>query len=87
MPNSDSTKVTGKRKISSYYNPALRRQQCRTNQARYRDRQRNAQMQLEKRVEQLQQEVKRKYRDLASREKSNQSPWRVVAEVFSLFEN
>ncbi|KAF1781515.1 hypothetical protein GQ600_1333 [Phytophthora cactorum] len=89
-PNSDSTKVTGKRKISSYYNPALRRQQCRTNQARYRDRQRNAQMQLEKRVEQLQQEVsslKRKYRDLASREKSNQSPWRVVAEVFSLFES
>ncbi|KAF1785165.1 hypothetical protein GQ600_12705 [Phytophthora cactorum] len=88
-PNSDSTKVTGKRKISSYYNTALRRQQCRTNQARYRDRQRNAQMQLEKRVEQLQQEVgslKRKYRYLASRERSNQSPWSIVAEVFRLLE-
>ncbi|KAG2809207.1 hypothetical protein PC129_g22662 [Phytophthora cactorum] len=75
--------------MSSYCNTALRRQQCRTNQARYRDRQRNAQMQLEKRVEQLQQEVgslKRKYRYLASRERSNQSPWSIVAEVFRLLE-
>ncbi|ETP51624.1 hypothetical protein F442_03260 [Phytophthora nicotianae P10297] len=85
-----TTRATGKRKMSAYYSSALRRQQCRANQARYRDRQRNARTQLEKSVEQLQQEVgslKRKYRDLSSRKRSNQSPWRVVAEVFSLFES
>ncbi|OWZ17819.1 Bzip transcription factor [Phytophthora megakarya] len=67
-----------------------RREQCRANQARYRDKQRNAQFLLENSVEQLQAELdnlKRRYRDLSSRERSNQSPWSIVAEVFRLLES
>ncbi|KAG1705330.1 hypothetical protein DVH05_004261 [Phytophthora capsici] len=66
-----------------------RREQCRANQARYRDKQRNAQIQLETSVAQLHKELetlKRRYRDLSSRESSNQSPWSIVAEVFRLLE-
>ncbi|KAH7482298.1 bZIP transcription factor 1 [Phytophthora ramorum] len=67
-----------------------RREQCRANQARYRDKQRNAQLQLEKSVELLHAELdtlKRRYRDLSSWERSNQSPWSIVAEVFRLLES
>ncbi|EGZ24852.1 hypothetical protein PHYSODRAFT_479772 [Phytophthora sojae] len=67
-----------------------RREQCRANQARYRDKQRNAQLQLEQNVELLHQEVsnlKRRYQDLSSRERSSQSPWSIVAEVFHLLES
>ncbi|KAF4031026.1 hypothetical protein GN244_ATG17120 [Phytophthora infestans] len=88
-PSSDTTKVTGKRKVFSYYSTAFRRQQSRKSQARYRDRQRNAQMQLVENVKQLQQEVNELQRECgnqSSRTKSNRSPWCVVAEVFSLFE-
>ncbi|CAH0482305.1 unnamed protein product [Peronospora belbahrii] len=66
-----------------------RREQCRANQARYRDKQRNAQMTLEKSVEQLHQELdvlKCKYRDLSSHGRSNQSPWSIAAEFFQLVE-
>ncbi|KAL4160794.1 hypothetical protein PRNP1_001356 [Phytophthora ramorum] len=76
--------------MTNYYSTNERRQQCRTNQARYRAKQRNAHIQLEKSVKQLHQEVdglKRRYRDLSSRERSNQSPWSIVAEVFRLLEN
>ncbi|OWY94308.1 Bzip transcription factor [Phytophthora megakarya] len=85
-----TTSSLGKRKLSNYYNTSIRRQQCRTNQARYRDRQRAAQLQLENSVGELQQEVdqlKRQYRDLASRERNNHSPWSIVAEVFHLLES
>ncbi|ETP23623.1 hypothetical protein, variant [Phytophthora nicotianae CJ01A1] len=81
-------KETNKRKREED-NKFRRREQCRANQARYRDKQRNAQLQLERSVEQLHKELetlKRRYRDLASRERSNQSPWSVVAEVFRLLE-
>ncbi|KAG2785732.1 hypothetical protein PC129_g13407 [Phytophthora cactorum] len=70
-------------------NKLRRREQCRANQARYRDKQKNAQLQLEQRVEQLHKELdtlKRRYRDLNSRERSNQSPWSTVVEVFRLLE-
>ncbi|KAI9990963.1 hypothetical protein PInf_018581 [Phytophthora infestans] len=81
-------KETHKRKREDA-NKSRRREQCRANQARYRDKQRNAQLQLERSVEQLHKELdtlKRRYRDLASRERSNQSPWSIVAEVFRLLE-
>ncbi|TDH70675.1 hypothetical protein CCR75_002918 [Bremia lactucae] len=66
-----------------------RREQCRTNQARYRDKQRNAEQQLKRSAEQLQEEMtmlRRRYRVLASLEKSNQSSWNTVSEVFRLFD-
>ncbi|EEY59193.1 bzip transcription factor [Phytophthora infestans T30-4] len=64
-------------------NKSRRREQCRANQARYRDKQRNAQVQLKRKELDT---LKRRYRDLASRERSNQSPWSIVAEVFRLLE-
>ncbi|KAL3657513.1 hypothetical protein V7S43_017651 [Phytophthora oleae] len=84
----DKLRETHKRKRADD-SKVRRREQCRANQARYRDKQRNAQMQLEKSVEKLHKELetlKRRYRDLSSRERSNQSPWGIVAEVFRLIE-
>ncbi|KAJ8566712.1 hypothetical protein ON010_g6407 [Phytophthora cinnamomi] len=78
-----------KRKLSNDIK-VRRREQCSANQARYRNKQREAQVHLEKSVKQLHQEVnnlKRRYRDLSSRERSSQSPWSIVAEVFDLLEN
>ncbi|KAL4086020.1 bZIP transcription factor 1 [Phytophthora ramorum] len=85
----DKLKETHKRKRVDA-GKSRRREQCRANQARYRDKQRNAQLQLEKSVELLHAELdalKRRYRDLLSRERSNQSPWSIVAEVFRLLES
>ncbi|KAL4176502.1 hypothetical protein KRP22_001444 [Phytophthora ramorum] len=91
LPLVDTARSTPSEKATTnYYSTDERRQQCRTNQARYRAKQRNAHIQLEKSVKQLHQEVdglKRRYRDLSSRERSNQSPWSIVAEVFRLLEN
>ncbi|GMF31461.1 unnamed protein product [Phytophthora lilii] len=84
----DSSPLNDSLKRKRVENKQLRRrEQCRANQARYRDKQRHAQLQLEKSVEQLHKELdtlKRRYRDLSSRERSNQSPWSIVAEVFRL---
>ncbi|KAG3123012.1 hypothetical protein PI124_g23839, partial [Phytophthora idaei] len=87
-PSPDRLKETNKRKREDA-NKFRRREQCRANQARYRDKQKNTQLQLEQSVEQLHKELetlKRRYRYLASRERSNQSPWSIVAEVFRLLE-
>ncbi|POM78095.1 Bzip transcription factor [Phytophthora palmivora] len=89
--NQDSVQPKAKkRKLSDYYQSSLRRRQCRTNQARYRNRQREYQANLEQNVIHLHEEVanlKRKYRDLSSRERISHSPWSIVAEVFHLVEN
>ncbi|KAL3657512.1 hypothetical protein V7S43_017650 [Phytophthora oleae] len=88
--SSDETKASGKRKRSEYYNTSTRRHQCRANQARYRERQRAAQLQLQQSVEDLHKEVgslKRQYHEYSSPLRSNQSPWSVVAEVFHLLES
>ncbi|KAK1934134.1 bZIP transcription factor 1 [Phytophthora citrophthora] len=87
-PSQDELRESHKRKRADD-SKVRRREQCRANQARYRDKQRNAQMQLEKSVAQLHKELetlKRRYRDLSSRERSNQSPWSIIAEVFRLLE-
>ncbi|KAL8009172.1 hypothetical protein Plhal703r1_c01g0001401 [Plasmopara halstedii] len=66
-----------------------RREQCRANQARYRHKQKNAQLQLEKSTEELHKDLetlKRRYRDLSSRERIIQSPWSIVADVFRLLD-
>jgi hypothetical protein len=84
-----SSKPSNKRKHADSDSKAVRRQHCRANQARYRNRQRDAQLQLEKSVKQLHQEVgslKRRQRDLSSRERSTQSSWSIVAELFHLLE-
>ncbi|KAG7391588.1 hypothetical protein PHYPSEUDO_004090 [Phytophthora pseudosyringae] len=88
--SSDTATATSKRKAPNCYNSSVRRQKCRANQARYRDRQRAAQLQLEKKVEELNQEVgslKRAYRERSSQERSNLSPWSTVAKVFRLLES
>ncbi|KAG2519214.1 hypothetical protein BBO99_00008099 [Phytophthora kernoviae] len=74
-----------KRKRSS----VSRREQCRANQQRYRNKQRNHQLELEQSVEQLHQELdslKWRRRDLTSRERISHGPWTIVAEVFHLLE-
>ncbi|OWY93695.1 LOW QUALITY PROTEIN: Bzip transcription factor [Phytophthora megakarya] len=53
-----SSKKKPKRDRSAYYKSSARRQQCRRNQARYRVKQRERQLQLKQSVEQLQQDVK-----------------------------
>ncbi|KAG7391590.1 hypothetical protein PHYPSEUDO_004092 [Phytophthora pseudosyringae] len=88
-PSPGNLKDTHKRKRVDDDNKSRRREQCRANQARYRDKQRNAQVHLERSVEQLHKELdtlKRRYRDLSYRERSNQSPWSIVAAVFRLLE-
>ncbi|KAG7381702.1 hypothetical protein PHYBOEH_010810 [Phytophthora boehmeriae] len=83
--NVDGTNSTTKRKRSGL----SRREQCRANQQRYRNKQRNHQLQLEKSVEQLRQELdklKWRRRDLTSRERISHGPWTIVAEVFHLLE-
>jgi len=88
-PSPDKLKGINKRKCVDP-NKLRRREQCRANQARYRDKQRNAQLQLEHSVQQLHKELetlKGRFRDLSSRKRSNQSPWSIVAEVFRLLES
>ncbi|KAL3657510.1 hypothetical protein V7S43_017648 [Phytophthora oleae] len=81
--------VKKKRQVSDYYRTPGRRQRIRATQALYRKKKRECQTQLELEVEKLHQvvgDLKRKYRDLSSHERSNQSPWSIVAEVFHLIE-
>ncbi|KAL4109851.1 hypothetical protein PRIC1_001546 [Phytophthora ramorum] len=68
---------------------AIRREQCRANQARYRNRQRSHQRRLQQVVQQLHEEVqgvKLKRERLRYGEKSNRSPWTIVSEVFQLLQ-
>eukprot|EP00644_Phytophthora_capsici_P016516 jgi/Phyca11/123835/e_gw1.52.195.1 len=68
----------------------IRREQCRTNQARYRNKQRNLQLQLETSVEHLRNELtllKRQRQKIVFAEKTDQSPWTIVTEVFRVLEN
>ncbi|CAI5742222.1 unnamed protein product [Peronospora destructor] len=84
----DDIKKRHKRKRAEI-SKSRRREQCRANQARYRDKQKNTELALEKSVEHLHQELeilKRRYRDVSSHERSNQSPWLIAAEVFRLIE-
>ncbi|KAE8965899.1 hypothetical protein PR003_g31264 [Phytophthora rubi] len=68
---------------------AIRREQCRNSQTRYRNRQRIRQSQLEDKVQQLQEELhglRLKRQRLRLSEKTDVSPWAVVSEVFRLLE-
>ncbi|KAG2813858.1 hypothetical protein PC129_g13586 [Phytophthora cactorum] len=68
----------------------IRREQCRANQARYRNKQRNLQIQLESSVEKLRQKLarlKRRRQDIVLAEKTDQNPWIIVAEVFHVLQN
>ncbi|KAL4176505.1 hypothetical protein KRP22_001447 [Phytophthora ramorum] len=68
----------------------IRREQCRTSQARYRNKQRLIQSQLESSVQQLRRELeglKRQRQDVLLAEKTDQSPWTIVAEVFRIVES
>ncbi|ETI53822.1 hypothetical protein F443_03279 [Phytophthora nicotianae P1569] len=68
---------------------AIRREQCRNNQARYRDRQRALQRRMQHEVQQLHEEVqglKLKRQRLRFKEKTNRSAWSIVSDVFRLLE-
>ncbi|KAF1785183.1 hypothetical protein GQ600_13556 [Phytophthora cactorum] len=68
---------------------AIRREQCRHNQARYRDRQRAFQRRAQHEVQQLHEEVqglKLKRQRLRFHEKTNRSAWSIVTDVFRLLE-
>ncbi|KAL3657508.1 hypothetical protein V7S43_017646 [Phytophthora oleae] len=68
---------------------AIRREQCRANQARYRDRQRAHQRTMQQSVQQLHEEVqslKLKRQRLRFEERVNRSPWSIVSDVFRLIE-
>ncbi|KAE8962705.1 hypothetical protein PR001_g29624 [Phytophthora rubi] len=68
---------------------AIRREQGRNSQARYRNRQRIRQGQLQRKVQQLQEELhglRLKRQRLRLSEKTNSSPWAVVSKIFRLLE-
>ena len=84
----DDIKEKHKRKRAEM-SKSRRREQCRANQARYRNKQKNAQLALDTSVEQLHQELKilkRQYQDVSSHEGGYQSPWLIAVEVFRLIE-
>ncbi|EGZ24853.1 hypothetical protein PHYSODRAFT_484421 [Phytophthora sojae] len=68
----------------------IRREQCRTNQARYRNKQRNNQLRLENAVRELRQDLenlKQRRQSIVLSEKTSQSPWTIVSEVFRIIES
>ncbi|KAJ8566714.1 hypothetical protein ON010_g6408 [Phytophthora cinnamomi] len=68
----------------------IRREQCRTNQARYRNRQRNNQLRLENAVQQLRLDLdslKQTRQSILLAKKTSQSPWTIVSEVFRIVES
>ncbi|KAL4145850.1 hypothetical protein PRNP1_011726 [Phytophthora ramorum] len=69
---------------------AMRREQCRANQTRYRNKQLNRKRQLHQQNQRLEEEIqglKLKRRSIKFERKSNQSPWTIVGEVFRLLED
>ncbi|GMF46547.1 unnamed protein product [Phytophthora fragariaefolia] len=69
---------------------AIRLEQCRTNQARYRNRQRILEKQLNNAVQLLREELQGlrvKRQRLHFSEKTNRSPWAIVSEVFRLLDS
>ncbi|ETP51649.1 hypothetical protein F442_03253 [Phytophthora nicotianae P10297] len=86
-PSTEQEKVKYKQKCMK---SEIRREQCRANQARYRNKQRSLQMNLESSVEELHQELcrlKRRRQDIVLAEKTDQNPWTIVAEVFHILQN
>ncbi|EGZ06345.1 hypothetical protein PHYSODRAFT_531555 [Phytophthora sojae] len=69
---------------------AIRREQCRANQARYRNKQLNRKRQLQRENQLLEEEIqglKLRKRSIRFERKTNQSPWTIVGEVFRLLED
>ncbi|KAE8980133.1 hypothetical protein PF010_g15650 [Phytophthora fragariae] len=69
---------------------AIRREQCRANQARYRNKQLNLKRQLQRDNQRLEEEIqglKLRKRSIRFERKTNQSPWTIVGEVFRLLED
>ncbi|KAG7389202.1 hypothetical protein PHYPSEUDO_011005 [Phytophthora pseudosyringae] len=68
---------------------ALRREQCRANQARYRSKQLNRKRELQQQNRRLEEEIqglKLKRRSIRFERKTSQSPWTIIGEVFRLLE-
>ncbi|KAG2767824.1 hypothetical protein PC129_g15890 [Phytophthora cactorum] len=69
---------------------AIRREQCRANQARYRNKQLNRRRELQQQNQRLEEEIqglKLKQRSIRFERRTNQSPWTIIGEVFHLLED
>ncbi|ETL41687.1 hypothetical protein L916_07390 [Phytophthora nicotianae] len=69
---------------------AIRREQCRANQARYRNKQLNRRRELQQQNQRLEEEIqglKVKRRSIRFERRTNQSPWTIIGEVFRLLED
>ncbi|KAK1937008.1 bZIP transcription factor 1 [Phytophthora citrophthora] len=69
---------------------AIRREQCRANQARYRNKQLNRKRELQQQNQRLEEEIqglKIKRRSIQFERRTNQSPWTIIGEVFRLLED
>ncbi|KAL3664691.1 hypothetical protein V7S43_010440 [Phytophthora oleae] len=69
---------------------AIRREQCRANQARYRNKQLNRKRELQQQNQRLEEEIqglKLKRRSIQFERRTNQSPWTIIGEVFRLLED
>ncbi|KAG2508594.1 hypothetical protein JM16_008806 [Phytophthora kernoviae] len=69
---------------------AIRREQCRANQARYRNKQLKIKRQLRQELQRLEEEIhglRLKKRSIRFERKTNQSPWTIVSEALRLIED
>eukprot|EP00644_Phytophthora_capsici_P003205 jgi/Phyca11/5718/fgenesh1_pm.PHYCAscaffold_7_\ len=69
---------------------AIRREQCRANQARYRNKQLNRKRELQEQNQRLEEEIqglKLKRRSIRFERRTNESPWTIIGEVFRLLED
>ncbi|KAI9998126.1 hypothetical protein PInf_002460 [Phytophthora infestans] len=98
-PETNNTRLSGHKRLRDVEDmdkfekleikKAIRREQCRNNQARYRDRQRVIQQRMQHEVQQLHEELqglKLKRQRLHFEEKTNRSSWSIVSDVFRLLE-
>ncbi|KAG7397009.1 hypothetical protein PHYBOEH_001459 [Phytophthora boehmeriae] len=76
--------------VSTADKKAIRREQCRANQARYRNKQARIKRQLRHELQRLEEEIhglRLKKRSIRFERKTNQSPWTIVSETFRLVED
>ncbi|KAI9985442.1 hypothetical protein PInf_004800 [Phytophthora infestans] len=69
---------------------AIRREQCRANQARYRNKQLNRRRELQRQIQRLEEDIqglKVKRRSIRFERRTNQSPWTIIGEVFRLLDD
>ncbi|RLN53932.1 hypothetical protein BBP00_00009126 [Phytophthora kernoviae] len=91
VPSATTTpRVKPQRPVSTADKRAIRREQCRANQARYRNKQLKIKRQLRQELQRLEEEIhglRLKKRSIRFERKTNQSPWTIVSEALRLIED